>query len=126
MLPISQPRRDGMLSPNLFSVLLILTGCAATVQSPESDPKREVERAEMRNCLRNEILAVAPQPVDLETATLAVMTRCHWGEAIERQYVADYPEYRDFIHRLAEQEKRKTTEMVRGQIAVARTRGAGN
>jgi hypothetical protein len=81
----------------LFAIFLAGFG---TQQGVQNDPERDAENAEMAQCLSRETQAVAPQPVDLETATLAVMTRCHFGEARERAMVAAYPEYRNYIHGL--------------------------
>jgi hypothetical protein len=109
----------------LSALALLLTACG-TPQTVQSDPERDAENAEMGKCLARETSAVAPQPVDLETATLAVMTRCHYGETRERALVAAYPEYRNYIHGLMQRQYREMADSVKGQIAVARTRGTGN
>jgi hypothetical protein len=69
-----------------------------------------------------ETLAVARQPVDLETASLAVLTRCEYGRDIERRLAAQYPGYRDFIHQKVQRTFAEMQNTVKGNIAVIRTR----
>jgi hypothetical protein len=72
--------------------------------------------------LTKETLAVARQPVDLETASLAVLTRCEYGRDIERRLVAQYPGYRNFIHQKVQRTVAEMQDTVKGNIAVIRTR----
>ncbi len=72
------------------------------------------------DCLRREVQAVAPQPVDLETATLAVMARCDFPGVIERPLIAKYPGYRDCIHEAARKRYAEIMDATRQDIALAR------
>lgn len=76
-------------------------------------------------CLAREIRAVAPQSIDVETATVAVMTRCHWGEALEKRLAAEWPGFRDYIHDQTTKKRREEAEHIRDEIVVVRTEQAG-
>jgi hypothetical protein len=65
-------------------ILFLLTGCAAQQQAAEEDEAAyNAKRDQVTECMAKETLAVARQPVDLETASLAVLTRCEYGRDID-------------------------------------------
>jgi hypothetical protein len=66
---------------------------------------------------------VAHTAADLETASLAVLTRCNFQRDLEQTLIAENPRYRDFIHQRIQQSFRDMQNDVKGQIAVIRTRG---
>lgn len=96
-------------------LLVLLAGCAS--QRSAEDVAAANANA---NCLRREVQAVAPQPVDLETATLAVMARCDFPGVIERPLIAKYPGYRDYIHEAARKRYAEIMDATRQDIALAR------
>jgi hypothetical protein len=75
--------------------VVLLTACA--IEKPiDSGPESE---ADVAQCISRETQAVIRQSEDIEVATRAVMTRCHYEDEME--------------------------DKLRVQIALARTRGLG-
>jgi hypothetical protein len=72
------------------------------------DSKRGAERDSVSSnavdCLVRETQAIAPQPLDLETATFAVLARCDYPGVLERSLAAKYPGYRNYVHELMQKQ----------------------
>jgi hypothetical protein len=105
------------------AVLVVLLTACATEKPAESNAESE---AEVAQCITRETLAVTPQSADLDAATLAVMTRCHYGETLEKRLAAERPSDRESIHGLVQKRSREMADNIRVQIALARTRGMGH
>jgi hypothetical protein len=93
---------------------LTLTGCAT--RSAETD----AAAARARDCLVLETRAIAPQPVDLETATFAVLARCDYPGVLERSMAANYPGYRDYVHEIVQRRYADIVDSTRRRIALVR------
>jgi hypothetical protein len=91
-------------------------------------PQRQAEQAAVRasttDCLARETRAVAPQPIDLETAALAVLARCDYPGVIERPLAAQYPGYRDVVREEVRKSYADRLEIERREIAMLRAQGA--
>lgn len=84
--------------------------------------RREAASSATSECMVRETAAVAPKPVDLDTAARAVLAACDFPGVIERPLAAQYPGHRDYIHDVVQKRYADMLETVRGQIAVLRTR----
>lgn len=107
---------------------IIVTCTFALTLSACSSPQREAERAAaqqaLSDCLVRESVAVAPQPVDLDTAALAVLARCDYPGVIERSYVAEHPGFRAEIHEMTQKEYAAILDTTKRGIVMLRTKGA--
>ena len=69
------------------ALALPLVACA----SPQRQAEQAALQQKTQDCLVQESVAVAPQPIDLDTAALAVLARCDYPGVLERSMAADYP-----------------------------------
>lgn len=105
-------------------VVVLVAGC--------SSPQREMETAALRDsatdCIRREAIAVAPEPVDLETASVAVTARCRgelWAE--EKAFVNRYAGYRAYASEKYQAVRDARFQQAADAVALARTsRSASN
>jgi hypothetical protein len=102
-----------------FACLLAFALGACTSQA-EMD-RRDAASSATSECMAREAVAVAPKPVDLDTAARAVLAACDFPGVVERPLIASYPGHRDFIHNEVQKRYADMLETVRGQIAVLRT-----
>jgi hypothetical protein len=93
---------------------------ACTTQA-ERD-RREAANSATSECMARESVAVAPKPVDLDTAARGVLAACDFPGVVERPLASQYPGYRDYIHNEVQKRYADMLDTVRGQIAVLRTR----
>jgi hypothetical protein len=93
---------------------LILAACGT--RSAETD----AVAARARDCLVRETQAIAPQPVDLETATFAVLARCDYPGEIERSMAAEYPGFREYVHQAVQRRYADIIDSTRRRIALVR------
>jgi len=84
--------------------------------------RRDAANSATSECMVRESAAVAPKPIDLDTAARAVLAACDFPGVIERPLAAQYPGYRDYIHDVVQKRYADMLDTVRGQIAVLRTR----
>src|SRR6201996_4935120 len=103
----------------IFACALALALCACA--SPDARGQRDAASTATSECMARESVAVAPKPVDLETAARAVLAACDFPGVVERPLIASYPGYRDYIHDQVQKRYADMLETVRGQIAVLRT-----
>jgi hypothetical protein len=94
-----------------------LAGCAS-----QGSIERDVAMSNANDCIVHETLAIAPQPVDLDTATYAVLARCHYLEVFEKSMVAKYPGYGDYVREATQKQYTGIVDSVRRGIALARTK----
>jgi hypothetical protein len=73
------------------TLALTLTACGSSQQAAQQAAQQRALQDSTADCLARESIAVAPQPTDLETATLAVMARCDYPAVIERSMLAEHP-----------------------------------
>jgi hypothetical protein len=107
-----------------FILMVVLTaGC--------SSPEREMETAALRDsatdCIRREAIAVAPEPVDLETAVAAVTARCRgelWAE--EKAAVNRFPGHRAYASEKYQAVRDARIQQAADAVALARTSGSAN
>jgi hypothetical protein len=108
-------------------ILRVIPGCLLTIvlgacTSQAEKAQRDAASTATSECMARETKAIAPKPVDLETAARAVLASCDFPGVIERPLMADYPGHRDFIHSEVQKKYAEMLDTVRGQIAVLRTR----
>jgi hypothetical protein len=96
----------------------LLSGCGS--------PQQKLETASLAdattNCIRREAVKVAPKPVDLNTAAMAVIARCRaevWAE--EKALVDRYPGYREHIAERFKKVHAARFELAQQAVALART-----
>jgi hypothetical protein len=94
----------------LLTLFLISCGSRRNVELDSA-------RSNAADCLVRETRAIAPKPIDLETATFAVLARCDFPGVIERPMVAEHPGYRDYIHELVQKKYLEMADAVRRGIA---------
>jgi hypothetical protein len=99
------------------ALVLSLGACGSSQRAAEQDALR----ASTTDCLVRETQAVAPQPIDLETAMLAVLARCDYPGVLERSIASDYPGYRGYVHERIQARYDEIKDSVRRGIAVMRT-----
>jgi hypothetical protein len=99
---------------------LLLVACQSSQRAAEQAAIRE----KTTDCLVRESQAVAPQPIDLETAALAVLARCDYPGVIEKQLIAEHPGYREFIHQETQKRYADILDTTKRGIALLRTQGA--
>jgi hypothetical protein len=103
------------------ALALILGTCVTT----EEQQRLDVAAEDSKQCVVRETIAVAQKPIDLETATLAVMARCHYPDAIEKAVGAKWewsPAASDGVRRGFERVDFK--EAIKLQIARLRAEAA--
>jgi len=83
--------------------------------------ERDVLMSNATDCLVRETRAIAPEPIDLETATHTVLARCAYPGVIERSFAAEYPGYRDYIHEKMQKKYLEIVDSVRRSIASLRS-----
>src|SRR3977135_20931 len=92
----------------------------------QREPERDVVRSNAVDCLVRETQAIAPQSVDLETATFAVLARCDYPGVLERSLAAKYPGYRDHIHDVIQKQYVEIVDSTRRGIALMRANNASS
>ena len=103
-------------------VLALLTACGS-----QRGAERDAVRSNAVNCLVRETHAIAPQPVDLDTATFAVLARCDYPGVLERSIAANYPVgYRDYIRAAIQKEYAGIVDSTRRGIAMTRANAAAS
>lgn len=116
---------DRMWQVRSFILMVVLVaGC--------SSPQQEMQTAALRDsatdCIRREAVAVAPEPVDLETATAAVTARCRgelWAE--EKAAVNRFAGYRAYASEKYQAVRDARFQQAADAVALARTsRSASN
>jgi hypothetical protein len=95
---------------------ILLTGC-----SSQRVAERTALTSNVTDCLVRETQAIAPQPIDLDTATSAVLARCDYPGVLERSLVAQYPGHAEYVHETMQKQYPGIVDMVRGGIAKLRT-----
>lgn len=105
-------------------VLLSLAACTSSAQQQSAQADHAAMLQAATDCLVRETQAVAPQPIDLETATLSVLARCDYPGVIERSYIAQFPGDRELIHDQTQAKYEDIKDSVRRGIAMLRTKGA--
>lgn len=100
-----------------ISLVPVLLGACSSQRQAEHDAMLH----NTRDCLIRETKAIAPQPLDLDTATFAVLARCDYPNVLERSITAQFPGYRDHIHETMQKEYPGIVDSVRRGIALLRT-----
>jgi hypothetical protein len=120
ILDLAQTRREGhvkhiRLGYALFAAA-VLVGCQ-TNRGAETDALS----AASTDCLRREAKVIAPKAVDLETAALGVLARCHAETTAEdNSFSAEYPGSRIEIRPYLAKMDAARLEGVRRMVAVLR------
>ena len=106
------------------ALALMLAACGSSQQAAQQTAQIDAVSAAAADCVARETQAIAPQPIDLETATLAVLGRCDYPGVIERSFAAKFPTERQFIHDQTQARYEEIKDSVRRGIAMLRTKGA--
>ena len=105
------------------TIALMLAGCTSPQREAEQQAAKE-KVAGLEDCVVRETQIVAPQPIDLDTATYAVMARCDYPGAVEKELVAEHPGYREEIREMMQKRYPGDVDTIRRGIALLRSAGA--
>jgi hypothetical protein len=95
---------------------ILLAGC-----SSQRAAERAALTSNVTDCLVRETQTIAPQPIDLDTATSVVLARCDYPGVLERSLVTQYPGHSEYVHETMQKQYPAIVDMVRGGIAKLRT-----
>jgi hypothetical protein len=100
-------------------LLLVLTACRTSAER-EVDAARE----KVYRCLRHEAQEMAPEPIDLDTAATATVSRCNEELSTERSaYLESWRGYEDgLVQAGLEKIRGARMQQARSYIAVERVR----
>jgi len=100
-------------------MVLFLCACGADRQWQD---QRTALSAAIGDCIQREAVAIAPKPVDLETATEVILARCNshlWAE--ERAYIDRFPGNPAYAQEQFREMAAVRADQARREIALART-----
>jgi hypothetical protein len=98
---------------------LMLAACQSSQRAAE-----QAAADQSTDCLVRESQVVAPQPIDLETAALAVLARCDYPGVLERKWVAQFPTERAFIREQVQKQYADILDTTKRGIALLRAGAA--
>lgn len=107
-----------------FTLALALAGCTSPQREAEITAERNAIMQKTDDCLVRESIAVAPQPVDLDTAALAVLARCDYPGVLERSFIAEHPGQREFVQAEAQKLYASILDTTKRGVAMLRTKAA--
>jgi len=108
----------------MYHIVIVAVVCLTLATCGTRSAETEAVAARARDCLVRETHAIAPQPVDLETATFAVLARCDYPRVLERSVAAQYPGYSDYVHRGMQRAYADIVDTTRRGIALVRAQAA--
>jgi hypothetical protein len=106
----------------MYRINMIAVACVSIAACATRSAETEQADAHVSDCLARETVAVAALPLDLETATTAVLARCDYPGVIERRLAAQLPGYREEARRGLQ--KVDMAGSIRRQIALIRAQRA--
>jgi hypothetical protein len=113
-----------------YAVLLsiLITACGSTQNNRRDSANTRSDPAfpSTADCLNRETLAIAPLPIDLDTAAHAVLARCDYPGSLERSLAAKNPGYGDYIHERLQKEYAGILESTKEGIALVRAKSASS